>query len=273
MLTDLADLKVVPADLPDLSVDLDGAAVTTDANDAAQGSRADAAGDDGPETGASCAGKGVLLLGDGWEPSVAAATALLAEERFSVTAVGDYGIDAGALPVTPASFAAVLLLSGHSYPPMSDDLQRALLDAHQKGVGLVFEEWTAYNAFKSSRAVLLAPLMLFVYGGYHSSILTLTKTNLVHPVWAGLPPTFTTVAVTTSGYPDAGFKTGATVIATSDFDASAVDAVLVKDGPGRIAQTTLATNWEEENALANDPSVRRLYLNMVKWVARCSGSD
>jgi hypothetical protein len=47
------------------------------------------------------------------------------------------------------------------------------------------------------------------------------------------------------------------------------DFLFVRDGVGRVAQTGLAANYVNDNALANDPNIRKLYGNMMKWVARC----
>src|SRR5262249_6739885 len=99
---------------------------------------------------------------------------------------------------------------------------------------------------------------------------TLNATAPTHPMWARLPSTFTTKTPLAVGVGPR--DPNASLVATEDAPDAGVlrqPAVLVKDGPGRIAQTTIATNYADENALAGDPNVKGLYLDMTAWVAHC----
>ena len=134
----------------------------------------------------------VLLLSDG-------NTALDATVSAALTAAGlvPTVIDTGATTYagTPAAtgFGAILVEVGSSY---STDMpaagQSAIVSAFNAGAGAVFTEWAAYEAFEG-RWVTLKPLLLTTYAtGTIQGLGTYTLSSAAHPVWTGLPATFTT---------------------------------------------------------------------------------
>ena len=141
-----------------------------------------------PPPSRPCSEKRVLLLADGWSPSEVAAQALLAGAGFRVTSVPNHAnvvVPDDEIVEYATGYDAVLVLAGRNYPRMPDPLQRALLEAHEMGTGLVFEEWASYNAYSVDRFTLLRPLMLFAYGDFGTGVLTFRATQPDHPVWAG----------------------------------------------------------------------------------------
>lgn len=271
-----------PTTSPTTAKDADVPGVDASAKDA--GLAPDASSEDAgadASTLPACTGKKVLVLSDGNADTTTAGKNLFEAAGFTVTVVDNYGtyVDDGGVDAGGAAgtYHAIVTLAGANYPVMPSALQSALLAAHDRGTGLVFEEWTAYNASNGNLEVL-KPAMLYAYAGWRGNVsITLSATNVSHPFWEGISPSFTTASPMSFGFQsqaDAGNDSGAMVVATANVgdggsDIFGMPVAFARDGVGRIAQTTLATNYDGENSLVNDENVKKLYRNMVRWVARC----
>lgn len=171
---------------------------------------------------------------------------------------------------SPAGFGAVVVLSGGPTASLNTDMpaagQAALVNhVNVNGNGLVLTEWAAYHV-ASGRWQTLAPLVLLqrtvAYSG--QVIYTVDPAFTAHPLWSGLPASFTVGSTSNVGITRTG--TGITRIAGSP---QAIDAVAIRNTPvGRVAEVAHAGNYAP-NGWTNT-NMQRLMANAVGWVARCT---
>jgi hypothetical protein len=223
----------------------------------------------GEPKGASCHAR-VLILSD--DASGAAPLAVrLAAAGFAVsttsTPVSDY--DGAHPPLT--GFDAVLLLPGAQqasvHPDMPAEGQQALMDFVNAGHGLVLTEWAAYHiaAQPAPRWLQLKPLVLLHRQASFSGQVTwqVEPAFAHHPIWAGLPASFTFSSVSNVGATVPG--PGVSRVASSP---QALDAVALRDlRGGRVvhlahAGTYVLGGWMNDN-------LQQVVSNAVGWVSRC----
>lgn len=168
-------------------------------------------------------------------------------------------------------FDAVVVLSGGLRTPPSDmpvEGQQAIAAFVARGGGLVLSEWAAFQlaAAPEPRWKLLAPLVLLDRSGSRSGRVTyeVEPSFASHPLWAGLPPSFSF-----SSSSNVGTIKAAPGIARVAQGSDVGDTVAIRDLPssGRIVHLAHAGNhvahgWANVN-------VQRLMTNAVGWVARC----
>jgi len=242
---------------------------------------------DGPGGGGSAGPrciKRVLLIGDevpgGGAPLAVALTAAGYQVTTSSATSSEFR-GAPALMGASSPFGAVVLLDGGLRVPPVDmpaEGQQAIVDFVAAGHGLVLTEWAAFHvaASPTPRWKILEPLVLLErrdsYGGQVTY--QVDPAFASHPLWAGLPASFTFTSTSNVGTRKPG--PGVSRVAHSP---QAIDAVVVRDlppaghdggdpqTPGRVVHLSHAGNdvtsgWANVNVL-------RLVANAVGWAARC----
>lgn len=209
--------------------------------------------------------KTAFVIADGDPQSESGAKSALSAVGFTVTTFANYGDYRGTPPAS--NFDIIVLLDGGQvFRAMPSTGEQAITKALSEGHGLVTEEWTGYN-FAQGNVQSFSPYVLFTYASWSgSSTVTFTQSQS-HPIWVGLPTTFTTKAAT--AFARGTGRNSPTQIATATAGAVTSAGVFVKDGPTRIAETTISVNYVNENGLNNDENVRLLFANMALWAARC----
>ncbi|HEY3444871.1 MAG TPA: hypothetical protein VGK67_00850 [Myxococcales bacterium] len=212
----------------------------------------------------------VLILKDDSDTGTAVLAAALTAAGFTVTtsAVPAYQYN-GTNPAL-ATFGAVIVLAGgpSGQPSVTTDMpaagQTALVNFFNAGNGLVFTEWAAFHV-ASGRWQTLKPLVLLSRTVAYSGQVTYSvdPAFAAHPVWQGLPASFTFASTSNAGLTQ--IAPGTTRVAGSP---QAIDAVAIRDLPrGRIVHVAHAGNYAS-NGWTN-PNVQRLLANAAGWVARC----
>ncbi|HEU5074034.1 MAG TPA: hypothetical protein VFU02_07670 [Polyangiaceae bacterium] len=165
-----------------------------------------------------------------------------------------------------ADFGAVINAVGTSYSsPMPQAGQDALVAAHAAGVGYVTYEWASYQA--EYYAPTLAPLTLLNYTtGYTTSSFTLTSSG--HPIWDGLPTTFTTTS-SISGAAGPIVNSGVAIATCTGCETGGNSgaAVVVREGSGGrlVHLTQLGTS----SSFYNDANLLTMFVNAAQWAAGC----
>ncbi|MBI5533361.1 MAG: hypothetical protein HY898_11630 [Deltaproteobacteria bacterium] len=175
----------------------------------------------------------------------------------------------GANPALSGFGAVVVLAGGPSgQPSVTTDMpvagQTALVNYVSAGGGLVLTEWAAYHV-ASGRWQTLKPLVLLSRNVAYAGQVTYTvdAPYATHPIWAGLPSSFTFASTSNVGMAVTG--PGIHRIAGSP---QSVDAVVIRDLPvGRVAEIAHAGNYAP-NGWTNT-NIQKLVTNSVGWVARC----
>ncbi len=229
----------------------------------------------GPAPSAPSAGcsKRVLIVADEVPGGDATLAMALASAGFDVSTTQATSSDFRGVPSLAAqgAFDAVVLLSGGLRAPPTDmpvEGQQALVAFVGHGGGLVLSEWAAFQlaAVPTPRWKLLEPLVLLERTGSHGGRVTyeVEPTFASHPLWAGLPPSFSF-----SSTSNVGTVKAAPGIARVAHSPEAGDAVASRELPssGRIVHLAHAGNhvphgWANVN-------LQRLMTNAVGWVARC----
>lgn len=219
-------------------------------------------------SGACVCARTVLVIGDGSTTGTAALAAALTAAGYTVTLSALPSYQYAGTPAI-AGFGAVVLLAGSSGSSVTVDMpaagQVALVNAVASGVGLVLTEWAA-NHVASGRWQTLAPLVLLNRTVAYSGQVTMTVETAfsTHPIWAGVPSTFTFASTSNVGL--ARVAPGVVRLATSP---QALDPVVIRDGPsGRVVHFSHAGNYAP-NGWTNS-NITRLVANAAGWAARCN---
>jgi len=211
----------------------------------------------------------VLLIKDDSDTgSTQLATALTAAGYTVTISPTASHLYTGANPA-PTPFGAIVVLSGGPGASFTTDMpvagQTAIVNyVNTGGGGVVLTEWAAYHV-ASGRWQTLKPLVLLTRTVAYSGQTTYTvdPAFTAHPIWLGLPGTFTIAS--TSNVGTTILAPNVTRIAGSP---QAIDAVAIRDSPiGRVAEVAHAGNYAP-NGWSNT-NVQKLMSNAVGWVARC----
>jgi len=178
-----------------------------------------------------------------------------------------------------SAFGAVLLLVGDEFDnDMSLVGQSAILNAFNNGTtGVLFTEWSAYKPTTNPpQWTTLSQLLILDRSGdplaFSSSVQTYSLTS-VHPVWSGIPNSFTTAAGAAPGAFNMGsIINGGSLVATVSAAGCAncpVPGVVVKDGASRTVQIAHSVSWSGGGGWINDPNLKLMLTNGAKWVAEC----
>ena len=208
----------------------------------------------------------MLLLGDESTTGNQALAAALTSAGLHVTTV-DKGATQYAGTPASSSFGVVIVSDGSTPADMPALGQSAIVSAQQAGAGVVMTEWAAYEV-SSNAWTTLAQLVLLKRDSGNTGTLTFTLETTGHPIWTGLPTSFTTVNTMGSNV-GATVQNGGTRIAGCTQCGGA--GVVVKDGAGgRIVQIAHAANYSTgAQAWTNDTNVRQMMVNAVRWASRC----
>ena len=211
----------------------------------------------------------VLLIADDSPTGSATLAAALSAAGYAVTqtAVPSYQYN-GTNPA-PTGFGAIVLLAGGPLgTSFTIDMpaagQTAIVNFVNAGNGLVLTEWAAYQV-AGGRWQTLAPLVLLNRTAAYSGQVTYTvdAAFAAHPIWAGLPATFTFASTSNVGITKVA--PGVSRIAGS---VQAIDAVAIRDVPkGRVVEVAHAGN-HAPNGWTN-VNMKLLMANSVGWAARC----
>jgi hypothetical protein len=210
----------------------------------------------------------VLLLSDG-NAMDATISAALTAAGLVPTVVASGVVNYTGTPAA-SSFGAVIVAVGNAYASdMPAGGQTAIVSAFNAGTGTVFTEWSAYEATQG-RFVTLKPLILTTYSGGTGTVAeTYTLTSAGHPIWTGLPTTFTTTIGISS--PTGVIVNGGTRIATGLVSGTtSVNGVVVKDvvgSSGRTVQIDQSTNYTA--GWTADANLMKMLTNSAKWAAKC----
>ena len=240
---------------------------------AACGERGRAGGGSAGPGGPACL-KSVLIIRDevpGGEASLAVALTAAGYQVTTSSATSSEFAGVPALTGTPPRFDAVVLLDGGLRMPPADmpaEGQQAIVDFVAAGHGLVLTEWATFHVASTPtpRWQILAPLVLLDRRDAYSGHVTyqVEPAFASHPLWAGLPPSFTFSSASNVGTLRAA--PGVTRVAHSP---EAKDAVVIRDLPssGRVVHLAHAGN-HVMNGWGN-VNVQRLVANAVAWATRC----
>jgi hypothetical protein len=215
--------------------------------------------------------KKVLVLGDRVTASNTAVGASLDDAGF-ITSVAHSGVALYAGTPAASSFDVVVAIVGDSWATdMPSAGQSALVQAQAAGTGVVLTEWASYHV-ASSRWLTLGSLTLISYrAGSNGAVATdYQLTSAGHPLWNGLPGSFTT---TVGVHHARGVLTnGGTMIARCTACAGtgySGAGVAVKDaGGGRIVHLAQAAGYESARWY-DDANLLTLLTNSAKWAGRC----
>jgi hypothetical protein len=216
----------------------------------------------------------VLVIVDEVPDGAAQVAVALAAVGFEVTTTSATSSEYAGRPALagePPPFGAVLVLAGSLQRVPAVDMppegQRAIADFVAAGHGLVLTEWAAFHvaASPTPRWQTLAPLTLLQRSGSVTGQVTfeVEPSFAAHPIWEGLPPSFTFTAGSNVGTIAA--RPGVQRVARSP---EAGDAVALLEAPrGRVVHLAHAGNhvpggWSNVNVL-------RLVTNAVRWAAGC----
>ena len=213
--------------------------------------------------------KSVLLIADDSASGTAVLGAALTTAGYTVTqtAVPSYQYT-GANPALTGFGAVIVLAGGPQVTSYQTDMpaggQTAIVNFANAGNGVVFTEWAAFEV-ANGHWQTLAPLVLLTRTNAYSGQVTYTidPAFAAHPVWMGLPATFTFASTSNTGITKVA--AGVTRIAGS---AQAIDAVAIRDAAvGRVVHLAHAGNYAP-NGWTN-LNIQKLVANATGWVARC----
>jgi hypothetical protein len=184
---------------------------------------------------------------------------------------GTSSFPATTLSSSSPSFGAVLITPGRTYQSdMQADDQQAVLSANAQGTGVVFTDWTSYMVTTEHFYAQLAPLDLLQETTTGANALTFALTTANHPIWTGLPTTFTSTAQI--GFVVGSVINGGTAIATlAGPGATPSPGVIVRDSQttaGRVVHIGHAANYNGAG-WQQDSNVMLMLTNALKWAARC----
>jgi MYXO-CTERM domain-containing protein len=144
--------------------------------------------------------------------------------------------------------------------------QAALVAFVGAGGGYIHQEWMAYEL--GSHTAMQELILLRRSGGREGEVtVNVATAQRTHPVWTGVPDSFSMESGVNVGNAAPFTSDPVTVLAT---DADGSDAVVVREitGGGRIVGFHHSGNYLDYGTLA-DPNVRKLYVNAVRWTVGC----
>ena len=212
----------------------------------------------------TCLTNKVLLLGCGNGETDLFETALTSN-GFAVTKVATATTYAN----NPAAntFNSVLVLVGDEWGTNMDAAgQSGIVAANAAGTGVVFTSWGTYKV-GAGQWTTLAPLLLRAAAGNQTvGVASATSTVVAgmeaHPLWKGMPASFTYAS---TGYDNTPAKGGVLTIATGTGAIYARDAA---NGAGRAVEEPWAVGWAGTSVATNADAMRS-YMNSVRWTSTC----
>ncbi|CAF1383729.1 unnamed protein product [Didymodactylos carnosus] len=150
--------------------------------------------------------------------------------------------------------------------------QQSIVDAVQlREKGIVMTEFTILNAQSGGWKVLSTILLGEVIIGPAEDALMFNITTPGHPLWSGLPASFTTSKPMFYSWL-AAFPFGKIqLISTIDLDdlgASAGVIARADEDVGRIVQLAHAAHYAPGFDWNDDENITRMMINAIRWVAK-----
>jgi hypothetical protein len=176
-----------------------------------------------------------------------------------------------------SGFGAVLLLVGDEFAnDMPSAGQSSIVNAWNGGTtGVLFTEWAAFKPTTNPpQWTTLSPLLILNRSGalVHDTAAQTFSLTSAHPVWAGLPNSFTTVpGAAPEAFNIGSVINGGSLIATVNGPGCSTcpaPGVVVKNGASRTVQIAHSAAWLNV-AWINDPNLKLMLTNGAKWAAKC----
>jgi hypothetical protein len=179
---------------------------------------------------------------------------------------------------TPAAsgFGAVLIPVGNLYSGVAPaGYETSILTAHTAGTGVLFTAWAGWRVNQSYWSTTFSStLIITTYRNGITPAGTYTLTSANHPIWAGLPTSFTAPA--SQAVSVGQVVNGGTIIATcSGCAASTGDSgagVVVREpsgSEGRVVDLAHSANYLQ-TAWYSDTNMMTMFTNAAKWATRCN---
>ena len=132
------------------------------------------------------------------------------------------------------------------------------------GVGVVFNEWASVLTLSNGFAKLAPLLLMSADNTQGGSAMTFTLLVPNHPIWNGLPSSFTT-NVGLGSVVSSTVIHGGTQIASAQFG---IGVAALDPNEGRVVHLAYSANWGNA-AWYFDPNLTTLVANSALWSARC----
>lgn len=171
-----------------------------------------------------------------------------------------------------ATFGVVVLLVADYY---SSDMalagQQSIVNAQQtSGTGVVIMEWAGFHV-QNSRWTTLGSLLLAPRVTGATGSMTFTLNSGGHPIWNGLPSSFTMSTVI--GCSTLNTIASGSVLVASSTSTCAGPGVVVRPcsgSTGRVVQTAHAGHYSIGASFnwGNDPNLLLMTTNCVRWAAQ-----
>ncbi|MFN7131458.1 MAG: Ig-like domain-containing protein, partial [Myxococcales bacterium] len=208
----------------------------------------------------------VLVLGDDQTTHTNNFATALSNAGLVPTVVNNGGINYTGTPAA-SNFTAVVVMVGNNFETdMPAAGQTAITSANSSGTGVVLMEWAAYHVL-NNRWQTLRNLLLFSRTSGVSGNLTFSLESSGHPIWEGVPGTFTTSVAMGANVGNTLINGGQRIAGCSQCSSI---GVAVRDSVGRIVQLAHAGNWNNGGtAWTSDANTTRMTVNSVRWAGRC----
>jgi hypothetical protein len=213
----------------------------------------------------------VLLLGDSPDadnPDVLAVSRAMSAAGLQPTVIAA-GTSTFSGFTASQTFGAVLVSPGIlAYADMPANGQAALVTAVGQGTGMVFTEWTSYEVSRSHFQAL-APLVLLHRDDAAVSRVTFTLSATAHPIWTGLPASFTSSPRMTYTIGSA-INGGQAIASVGGTDQPTAPGVIVRDAAdnsGRVVHVNHAASYDP--GWTSDANLLLMMTNAVRWAAHC----
>ena len=118
----------------------------------------------------------------------------------------------------------------------------------------------------NGRYLTLQPLLLFPRTTGYASAMTFNLTAIGHPIWNGIPSTFTTISLLSSSGALIG---GATQVASYTQSGNNPGVAVRNNGGGRIVQIAHSAGYLNQ-LWYNDANLTKMMSNAALWAARCN---
>jgi len=207
-----------------------------------------------------------LVLGDGVAASNSAYQTLLQGVGFTVNLQSSGTTTYTGSPAA-TGFGVIIVTPGTTYTTdMPSGGQSAIVNAvgASAQTGVIFTEWAAYMVSIGDYTTL-SPLILFTRSSGYTGALTFTLTQSGHPIWNGLPSSFTTASLGSniSGTLASGAIQIASCTQCGQYGVAAKDTGTT----GRIVQIAHAAAYS--GSWYTDTNLTKMMANAALWAARC----
>lgn len=206
-----------------------------------------------------------LVLGDGDPTSTTAYKTTLQAAGFTVTVLLNGATGYFAQPNASAFGVVVMSLDHNFVVDMPSTGQNALLQAQAFGVGIVLTEWIAFATKLGHDGKLAALTLLQPTTNQYGSLITFALTSPNHPIWDGLPNTFTTTVPLGSNVTTTLVNGGVQIASSPE---AGIGVAALDPSGGRIVHIAHSASYNG-GAWYSDANLVQLAANSALWAARC----